>query len=97
LAKLSVEQREAMLLVAAEGVPSEEAAPSAWDEVATMQLMAQERPALITGTGGAEGDTKPSPPGAERVANLFEIVGIGIFLALRAGAIVILIRRRRGS
>ena len=49
MAKLSVEQREAMLV--AEGGPSEEAAPSAWDEMAMMQLMAQERPALITGTG----------------------------------------------
>ena len=75
MAKLSVEQREAMLVLAAEGGPSEEAAPSAWDEMAMMQLMAQERPALITGTGGAEGDTGPSPPGSERVANLLEIVG----------------------
>ena len=95
MAKLSVEQREAMLL-AAEGGPSEEAAPSAWDEMAMMQLMAQERPALITGTGGAEGDTGPSPPGSERVANLLEIVG-SASSSLLAGAVVILIRRHRGS
>ena len=61
----------------------------------TMQLMAQERPALVPGIG--EGDTGPSPPGAERVANLFEIVGVGIFLALLVGIAVILVRQHRGS
>ena len=62
-----------------------------------MRLMAQERPALITSTGVGEGDTGPSPPGAARVANLFEIVGIGIVLVLLVGMAVILIRRKRGS
>ncbi|MPR13280.1 hypothetical protein [Microvirga tunisiensis] len=60
-----------------------------------MQLMVQERSALVPGIG--EGDTGPSPPGAERVANLFEIVGISIVLALLMGMAVILIRRNRGS
>jgi len=63
--------------------------------VNTVELLAQDRPALLPGVG--EGDTGPSPPGAERVANLFEIVGIAIFLALLAGAAVMLIRRNRGS
>jgi LPXTG-motif cell wall-anchored protein len=58
-----------------------------------MELLAQDRPALITEAG--EGDGGPFPPGAENVATLLEIVGISIFLALLAGAIVILIRRRR--
>jgi hypothetical protein len=44
-----------------------------------------------------EADAGPSPPGTENVATLFEIVGIGIFLALLLGAAVILIRRNRGS
>ncbi len=60
-----------------------------------MQVLAQDRPALITGAG--EGNAGPPPPGTERVATLLEIVGIGIFLALLVGAAVILIRRRRGS
>jgi LPXTG-motif cell wall-anchored protein len=60
-----------------------------------MELLAQDRPALIT--GAQEGDTGPAPPGTENVATLFEIVGIGIFLALLVGAAVILIRRRRNS
>jgi hypothetical protein len=60
-----------------------------------MNLLAQDRPALITGVG--EGDTGPTPPGAERVATLVEIVGIAIFLALLVGAAVILIRGYRRS
>ena len=60
-----------------------------------MDLLAQDRPALITGAG--EADSGPLPPGTENVATLLEIVGIGIFLALLVGAAVILIRRRRGS
>ena len=58
-----------------------------------MEVLAQDRPALITGAG--EGDTGTAPPGTENVATLFEIVGI--LLALFVGAAVILIRRRRGS
>ena len=60
-----------------------------------MDLLAQDRPALIPEVG--EASTGPAPPGAENVATLFEIVGIGILLALFVGAAVILIRRRRGS
>ncbi len=60
-----------------------------------MEVLAQDRPALITGAG--EGSTGTAPTGTENVATLFEIVGIGIFLALFVGAAVILIRRRRGS
>jgi hypothetical protein len=60
-----------------------------------MDLLAQDRPALIAGVG--EGETGPAPPGAERVATLMEIVGIAIFLALLVGAVVILVRRHRGS
>jgi hypothetical protein len=60
-----------------------------------MEVLAQDRPALITGVG--EGGTGPAPPGAENVATLFEIVGLGIFLALLMGAAVILIRRHKGS
>jgi len=44
-----------------------------------------------------EVDAGPSLPGAGTVAALFEIVGIGIFLALLVGAAVILFRRNRGS
>ena len=60
-----------------------------------MEVLAQDRPALIPGTGQV--DAGPSPPGTENVATLLEIVGIGIFLALLVGAAVILIRRNRGS
>ena len=63
--------------------------------VTTVGLLAQDRPTLLPGVG--KGDTGPSPPGAERVANLFEIVGTGIFLALLMGIAVILIRHNRGS
>jgi hypothetical protein len=59
-----------------------------------MELLVQDRPALITGAG--EGDTGAAPPGTENVATLFEIVGIGIILALLVGAAVVLIRRNRG-
>jgi len=59
-----------------------------------MELLAQDRPALIPQVGDA--DAGPSPPGAENVATLFEIVGIGIFLALLIAAAIILIRRRQG-
>ena len=60
-----------------------------------MNVLAQDRPAVIPQLG--EADAGPSPPGAENVATLLEIMGIGIFLALLVGAAVILIRRNRGS
>jgi len=60
-----------------------------------MEVLAQDRPALIAGIG--EGDPGPFPPGAERVGNLFEIVGLGIVLALLVGIAVILVRQQRGS
>ncbi|MDF2971396.1 MAG: hypothetical protein K0R61_1846 [Microvirga sp.] len=60
----------------------------------TMDVLAQDRPAVIPQIG--EADAGPSPPGAENVATLLEIMGIGIFLALLVGAAVILIRRNRG-
>ena len=60
-----------------------------------MELLAQDRPALIPQLG--EADAGSSPPGADNVATLLEIVGAAIFLALLVGAAVILIRRRRGS
>jgi hypothetical protein len=43
-----------------------------------------------------EANSGPAPPGAENVATLLEIVGIGIFLALLVGAAVVLIRRNQG-
>jgi hypothetical protein len=58
-----------------------------------LDVLAQDRPAVIPQIG--EADAGPSPPGAENVATLFEIVGIGIFLALLAGAAAILIRQNR--
>jgi hypothetical protein len=58
-----------------------------------MDVLAQDRPAVIPQLG--EADAGLAPPGAENVATLFEIVGIGIFLALLVSA-VILIRRNRG-
>ena len=60
-----------------------------------MKMLAQDRPVVIPGLG--EADAGPSPPGAENVATLLEIVGGSIFLALLIGAAVILIRRNRGS
>jgi hypothetical protein len=60
-----------------------------------MDLLAQDRPALFPEVGAA--DAGPSPPRTEKVATLLEIVGIAIFLALLVRAVVILIRRRRGS
>jgi hypothetical protein len=60
-----------------------------------MELLVQDRPALIPEVGQA--NSGPAPPGTENVATLLEIVGIGIFLALLVGAAVILIRRNRGS
>jgi hypothetical protein len=60
-----------------------------------MEVLAQDRLALIAGIG--EGDPGPSPPGAERIANLFEIAGVGIFLALLVGVAVIFVRQHRGS
>ena len=59
-----------------------------------MDLLAQDRPALIPEVG--EANSGPAPPGADNVATLLEIVGIGIFLALLVGAAVILIRHNRG-
>ena len=59
-----------------------------------MDVLAQDRPAVIPQIGQA--DAGPSPPGAENVATLLEIVGIGIFLALLTGALVILFQRNRG-
>jgi hypothetical protein len=50
---------------------------------------------LIPELGKAEAG--PSPPGTGNVANLLEIVGIAIFLALLTGIVVILIRRYRRS
>ena len=47
-----------------------------------MDVLAQDRPAVIPQLG--EADAGPSPPGAENVATLLEIVGIGIFLAFRS-------------
>ena len=58
-----------------------------------MELLVQDRPALVPEIG--EANSGPAPPGAENVATLFEIVGIGIFLALLLGAAAILIRRNR--
>ena len=60
-----------------------------------MDVLAQDRPTVIPQL--EEADAGPSSPGAENVATLFEIVGVGIFLALLIGAAVILIRRNRGS
>jgi hypothetical protein len=60
-----------------------------------MDVLAQDRPAVIPPLGDA--DAGPAPPGAENVATLLEIVGNGIFLALLVGAAVILIRQNRGS
>lgn len=37
----------------------------------------------------------PEPPGAERVAQLLEWVGIAIFVALLVGAAVILVQNRK--
>jgi hypothetical protein len=59
-----------------------------------MDVLAQDRPAVIPQL--EEADAGPAPPGAENVATLLEIVGIGIFLTLLVGAAVILIRRNRG-
>ena len=59
-----------------------------------MDVLTQDRPTVMPQLG--EADAGPAPPGAENVATLFEIVGIGIFLALLVGAAVILIRRNRG-
>lgn len=59
-----------------------------------MDVLVQDRPALIPQSG--EADAGPAPPGAENVATLLEIVGIGIFLALLVGAALILVRRNRG-
>jgi hypothetical protein len=60
-----------------------------------MEMLAQDRPAVIPELGKA--DAGPSPPGAQNVATLLEIVGIAIFLALMTGVVVTLIRRHRGS
>ena len=60
-----------------------------------MDMLAQDRAAVIPQIG--EVDAGPAPPGAENVATLLEIVGIGIILALLVGAAVILIRRNRES
>jgi len=59
-----------------------------------MELLAQDRPDVIPEVGKA--DPGPAPPGAENVATLLEIVGIGIFLALLLGAAAIVILRNRG-
>lgn len=55
-------------------------------------LLALDQPPSTPGTGG----TGPEPPGTERVQHLIEWIGIAIFAALVIGAIVILIRSRRG-
>ena len=59
-----------------------------------MDLLLQDRPALIPEVG--EANSGPAPPGADNVATLLEIVGIGIFLALLVGAAIILARHNRG-
>ena len=51
------------------------------------------RPPSIPDLG--EGITEAAPPGVARVANLLEVVGTAIFLALLVGAACILIRRSR--
>ena len=58
-----------------------------------MDLLAQDRPALIPEVGAT--DAGSPPPGTENVATLLEIVGVAIFLALLVGAAVILLRQRR--
>ncbi len=60
-----------------------------------MEVLAQDRPALIPELG--EAGIGSAPPGAANVATMLEIVGIAIFIALLVGAAVILIRRHRGS
>ena len=50
-----------------------------------------DRTSFIIGTGAMG----PEPPGAERVAQLLEWVGIAIFVALLVGAAVILVQNRK--
>ncbi|MBL0407402.1 hypothetical protein JKG68_26135 [Microvirga aerilata] len=58
-----------------------------------MVFPAIEAPLYLTAIG--EGDTAPLPPGTARVESLFVTVGSAIFLALLAGAVVILIRKHQ--
>ena len=58
-----------------------------------MELSAFDRPPAIAGS--QEGDVAPSPPGTERVENLFELLGVAIFTALLVAAAMILIRQYR--
>ena len=53
--------------------------------------LALDRMSSITGTGALG----PEPPGADRVGQLLEWVGIAIFVALLVGAAVILVRNRQ--
>jgi hypothetical protein len=58
-----------------------------------LQTLPLDRPLPIPGTGS----TGPVPPGAERVEQLIEWIGIAIFVALAISAAVILIRYYLGS
>jgi len=58
-----------------------------------METLALGRPPALPGL--PEGETGPTPPGAARAETLLEVVGIGIFLALLAGTVAILIRQWR--
>jgi hypothetical protein len=57
-----------------------------------LQTLALDRPLPILGTGS----TGPVPPGAGRVEQLIEWIGIAIFVALVISAAVILIRNYLG-
>ena len=58
-----------------------------------LQTLAVDWPLPIPGTGS----TGPVPPGAERVEQLIEWIGIAIFGALAISAAVILLRNYLGS
>ena len=58
-----------------------------------LQTLVLDRPPSITGTGS----TGAVPPGAGRVEQLIEWIGIAIFVALTISAAVILIRNYLGS
>ena len=58
-----------------------------------LQTLVLERQLPILGTGS----TGPVPPGAGRVGQLIEWIGIAIFVALVISAAVILIRNYLGS
>ena len=58
-----------------------------------LQMLILDRPPSIIGTGS----TGAVPPGAGRVEQLIEWIGIAIFVALVISAAVILIRNYLGS